>query len=198
MLKTLLHIVVATAIWFAAAALGLGIPWRLGAIFLGAIAVHLVWEHLIFNPNVYLGAMPVSDDDPIMQKAREKALQTLPEFLTNLFPKHPQDSMVKFRFQTSFGEVENLWADLLEISGDRLKVYVRTLPMRHDRPLDRHQRIALADVVDWQVEYQDGTTRGGYTNRALFTIYEREEGQLHPNLRPLLAQYRGIDGETEA
>jgi hypothetical protein len=106
--------------------------------------------------------------------------------------------MVKYRFQTSSGEVENLWADLLEIDGERLKVYVRTLPMRHDKPLDRHQQIGLADVVDWQVTYPDGTTRGGYTNRALFTIFEREEGQLHPKLRPLLAQYRGIDGETEA
>lgn len=198
MLKTSLHVVVATALWFALSAFAIGIPWRIGAIILGAVSVHLFWEHFVFNPYLYLGAMPVSEDDQVMQKAREKAMQTLPFFLEKIFPEHRQDSMVKYRFKTSSGEVENLWADLLEVNGDMLKVYVRTPPVKHDEPMDRNQQVSRDDIVDWQAEYQDGTIRGGYTNRALFTIFEREEGYLHPKLRRQLARFRDVEEGVEA
>jgi len=32
--------------------------------------------------------------------------------------------------------------------------------------------------------------RGGFTNRAVFRITEREEGRLHPTLREELQRYR--------
>jgi len=197
LLKTILHIIVALALWFGLGALGAGIWWRVGAIVAGAVAVHLFWEHFVFKPYLYLGAMPVSNDDPVMLEAREKAKQTLPLFLESIFPEYRQDSMVKFRFTTSSGEVENLWADLLEVNGSKLKVYVRTPPLHHDQPMDRTQEVELSDVTDWQVEYRDGTIRGGYTNRALFTIFERQEGYLHPKLRPQLARFRDLDEAAE-
>ena len=117
-------------IWLAMMALGTSILWRVGTVALSFIAVHLVWECFVFNPYVYLGARPVSDDDPVMQRAGEKALATLPVFLSEIFPRTILRTRwgVKYRFKTSLWVFENLWADLLEIDGDRLKIYVRTPP----------------------------------------------------------------------
>jgi uncharacterized protein YegJ (DUF2314 family) len=164
----------------------------------GAVAVHVIWERLIFNPYLYRGAIQVSNDDPVMQEALEKARQTVPLFLGKVFPEHRQDSMVKFRFKTSSGEVEYLWADLLEVNGDKLRVYVRTPPLHHDQPMDQSHEICLDEVMDWQVECRDGAIRGGYTNRALFTIFEREQGYLHPKLRMQQARFRDVEEATEA
>ena len=39
----------------------------------------------------------------------------------------------------------------------------------------------------------DGSIRGGYTNRALFEIYKREAGTLHPKLVAVYRRYRDLD-----
>jgi hypothetical protein len=196
--KTLLHLLVATVLWFILGAVDVGVPWRIGAIVLGAVAVHLFWEHFVFKPFLYLGAMPFLNDDPLMEAARAKAKETLPLFLETLFPEHREDSTIAFRFTTSSGQIENLWGDLLEVNGNSLKIYLRTPPVNHDQPLDRNHEVSLDDVVDWQVEYRDGTLRGGYTNRALFKIFERQEGYMHPQFLPQIARFRDVEGGVEA
>ena len=192
MLKLILQIAVAAALWFGLQFLNLGVPWRLVAIVLGAIVVHFVWERFIFNPYLYLGAMPVSDDDPIMQKAFAEAKSSVARFL-ELFPDHREDSMVKFRFTTNRGTAENLWADLLEVDGRKAKVFVRTPPVEHDGEFERSREIHIDDITDWQIEFPDGTIRGGYTSRALFKIYERQEGHLHPKFRAQWERFRELD-----
>ena len=191
MLKLLSHIVVAGLIWWGVGAVGVAPVWRLGAIMLGAVTVHLVWERLLIDPYLYLGAMPVASDDPLMIQAMQEGRATLDQFLA-LYPHHKQDSVVKFGFQTSSGKIEYLWGDLLDVVGQQARVYVRTAPVDHQGALDRTQTISLADVVDWQVELTDGTLRGGFTNRALFKIYERQEGHMHPKLLPQLQRFRDL------
>lgn len=188
MAKLILHLLVACAMWFMIQFAGFGILQRLVGIVVGAIAVHFVWEKLIFNPMLYLGAMPVSDDDPLMTSAKARARETIPE-LRDLFPEHDQDSMVKFLFHNDSGTKENLWADLVSLSGDSAKVYIRTPPVEHTGDLDRKQEILVDDIVDWQVEMRDGSIRGGFTNFAMFKIFEREEGYLHPKLRPQMQRF---------
>ncbi len=196
MFKTLLHILVALAIWFLLRAFDIGTPWRLGAIIIGAIGVHYFWEWFVFNPYSYLGAMPVANDDPVMLRAREKARDTLLQFFESIYPKYREDSMVKFRYDTANGDAEYLWADLLGVSGDQLKVYLRTPPVSYEESLDRNMTIERNQVVDWQVACPDATILGGYTNRAMFTILEREEGYLHPKLRKQLSYFRDLDPNT--
>ncbi len=188
MIKLILHVLVACALWFLIQLAGFGVVPRLVGIVVGAVAVHFVWERLVFDPLRYLGAMPVSDDDPLMTSAKARAKETLPEFRA-LFPEHEQDSMVKFLFHADSGVKENLWADLLSLSGDSAKVYIRTAPVEHKGDLDRNQEIAVDDIVDWQVEMPDGTIRGGFTNFALFKIFEREEGYLHSKLRSQMQRF---------
>jgi uncharacterized protein YegJ (DUF2314 family) len=192
--KLILHITVALGIWFALAYFGVHWGYRLAAIFAGAVLVHLVWVRYLLNPYVYLGAMPVADDDPLMAAARRKARETFAEFLA-LYPAHQADAMVKFRFETDHGTRENLWADLVSIDGQTATIYVRTPPRQHGGPFERRQQIPAERIIDWQIEMPDGTIRGGYTNRALFQIYKREAGAMHPKL---LAVYRRFQDADDA
>jgi len=189
MMKLLLQLGVAVAVW-----LGLGwfeIHWgfRLVAILLGVVVVHQFWERLVFRPYDYLGAMPVAEDDPIMQQAVQRTRDTLGEF-RKLYPAHRDDSMVKFRFKTDGGTTENLWGDLLEFEEARAKVYVRTPPIQHSGALDRTMEINVDDIVDWQIELRDGNLRGGFTNQALFKIFERQEGYMHPKFKEHMSRFQ--------
>jgi len=177
MLKLVTHLVVGCGLWYGLQVMGLGLGWRIGAILAGATAVHLVWERFFVDPGLYLGAMPIAADDPLMVAAMAKGRETLPEFL-KIYPDHASDSMVKFKFITSSGEVEWLWGDLLGLEEDRARVYIRTPPTKHEGTLDRTMMVALSDVVDWQVECRDGTLRGGFTNQAMFKVFQRQEGYL--------------------
>ena len=192
MLKLILHIVVATGIWFVLAYFGVHWGFRIAAIVAGAVLVHLVWVRWFFNPYVYLGAMPVADDDPLMLEALKQAQASFERFLS-IYPAHKQDTIVKFRFETDRGVRENLWGDLLAIDDHWATVYVRTPPHQHDSPMERRQEIARERIIDWQIEMPDGTLRGGYTNRALFKIYERETGTMHPKLRAMYQRFRDAD-----
>jgi len=138
--------------------------------------------------------MPVANDDPIMQQAVQRAKETFGEFRT-LYPAHREDSMVKFRFKTDSGATENLWGDLLELEETRAKVYVRTPPMQHSGTLDRTMEIDVDGIVDWQIELRDGTLRGGFTNQALFRIFERQEGYMHPKFKQHMSRFQ--DGLTQ-
>ena len=54
---------------------------------------------------------------------------------------------------------------VMEMNGTKWKVFVRTLPVRHDQQMDRARNVDVTDVVYWQVEYRDETIRGGYPSR---------------------------------
>ncbi|MGD8237688.1 MAG: DUF2314 domain-containing protein [Armatimonadota bacterium] len=195
--KLIAQIFAAVGAWVVLALCHVPPLWRIPVLLAGVVAVHIFWERVVFNPHLYLGAMPVDDDDPIMLKAREQAAASFAQF-RKLYPEHKEDSMVKFSFQTDSGTTEHLWADLLELSETSANVYVRTPPIEHKGPTARTQTIPVDDIVDWQIEFHDGTIRGGFTNRALFNIFEREEGHLHPKLRGELERFKELEDEGNA
>jgi uncharacterized protein YegJ (DUF2314 family) len=190
--KTILHIIVALGLWFGLTYFDLHWVVKFGAIVIGAIVVHIIWERFIYNPFLYLGAIPVSSDDPVMLEAVENGKSTFVKFL-EIYSDHKTDSCVRFRFETDEGAVENLWGDLLEIGEDQATVYLRTPPVNHNGELNRTMTIDRDQINDWQVEFRDGTLRGGYTNRAMFKIYEREEGLIHPKLLVHFHRFKDID-----
>jgi hypothetical protein len=190
--KLIAQVVVGLLVWNGVGWCGAGWLLQTLAVVIGVALVHLVWERYIFQPFDYLGVLPVADDDPIMLDALAAARETLPAFL-RAFPRHQRDSMVKFRLTTPSGPRELVWADLLEVSGDTAKVYVRTPPVGDVADFQPEMTISVADVLDWQIESPDGTLRGGYTNRALFKIFERTEGYMHPKFLIHSQRFRELD-----
>jgi uncharacterized protein YegJ (DUF2314 family) len=192
MLKLVAHIVVALSFWYGSGSLELSVGLRIAAVVLGAVAVHTLWEKFVFDPYLYLGALPVATDDPVMAKALDEARRTFPMFL-KIYPEHVEHSMVRFAFETDGGETENLWGDLLEYTDTEAKVFVRTPQISHSGEFERTRTVPADKINDWQVEFSDGTLHGGYTNRALFTVYERERGPLPKQLREQLDRLMELD-----
>lgn len=191
MMKLIAHLLVALALWFLLASFGLPISVRCGAIVVGAVIVHWVWQRLFPDPFLYLGAMPVSKDDPLMMEARRLAIENLPS-LRKLFPDHQHDTTVRFGLQVKSGNTEHVWGDLLELGEETAKVYLRTPPVEEADIQDRNLTIPVADIDDWQIEMTDGAILGGYTNQALFRIFERERGPLPEELRVQQQRFRSV------
>jgi uncharacterized protein YegJ (DUF2314 family) len=190
MRKLIAHIVVALAIWGGLAAANVSVWVRLVAIVFGAMAVHWVFERFFADPFLYLGSMPVASDDPLMARARQQVKETWPQFL-KLYPEHKEDSCVRFEFTSDTDQVEHLWGDALEISSDHVTVFVRTPPATQKEPLEsQRMTIPIEKVTDWQIEFRDGTLRGGFSIRAMFKIFERSEGYLPREFKEQLDRFR--------
>lgn len=192
--KLLLHLV--TVIALVVLGRSQGWPWWLiiAAAIAGDVVVHLLFERFLAGP-VHLGAAEIADDDPLMLSALAEAKRTWGDFL-RLYPEHPQDTIVKYRVRTKEGDVENVWGDLLELRSDDATVYLRTPPVGDVDIPDRRMVIPVADIVDWQIEFTDGSLRGGFTQQATFRILEREQGGLPRNLVEQLARYRPVEGSV--
>lgn len=196
MLKLFVQLFVAGLI--AGFANGSGLQWQITIplVLGGAVIVHLIWERLFFDPFLYLGARQVDPNDPLMIAAKEKAISELPSF-EELFAKMPNDSMVKFAFDTDGGGTEFLWGDLLKLSQTEAKIFLRTPPINHSAPMEREMIVPREAIVDWQVEFPDGTLRGGYSNLALFKIFEREEGTMHSKFLEQVERFKKLSWKED-
>jgi uncharacterized protein YegJ (DUF2314 family) len=180
-----------------AVALGrmLGWPWWGVTLALVAAAIVLQLAIGLRSAPGHLGAVSVANDDPLMIAALEQARQTWDTFV-RLYPDHRDASIVKFRFTTKSGEVENVWAHLLDLGSAEATVYLRTPPVRGPAPNDPQLIVPVADIVDWQIMLPDSTLRGGFTQQATFRILERDRGRLSTKYAEQLARYRPLDAST--
>lgn len=169
-------------------------PWWLtaGAMLAGAVFVHVGLERGRRHTTGHLGAAAIAHDDPLMVAALGEARRTWSTFL-RLYREHPQTTIVKFRLRTTAGEIENVWGDLLELDGEHATVSLRTPPVSRTDVRDPRMTVPVADIVDWQVMFPDGTLRGGYTQQATFRIIERDRGRLPRKFAEQLARYRTLE-----
>ncbi|MCA9736888.1 MAG: hypothetical protein R3E98_17180 [Gemmatimonadota bacterium] len=116
---------------------------------------------------------------PPWSDAIAKARGSVPT-LRELFPAHRGRIAVKFPLQTSRGELEHVWGELLELGQDSFVAGLDT-PPRRGKPVGRPPyTLALSELEDWQLEMPDGAIRGGYTTR-LDLERARERGQAIPD-----------------
>jgi uncharacterized protein YegJ (DUF2314 family) len=90
------------------------------------------------------------------------------------------------------GKVENVWGDLLELGETTAKIFLRTAPVEEADIKDRTMTIPVSDIDDWQIEFRDGTLRGGFTNQAMFRIFQREEGYMPKQFIEQLQRFKEV------
>src|SRR5687767_8567191 len=176
-------------------ALGRYLHWPWWAVLTAVVVTAVVLEAALGRGRRapgHLGAVAIAQDDPLMVAAMEQAKRTWSTLL-HLYEQHPQTTIVKFRLRTRAGEIENVWGDLVELRGDEAGVSLRTPPVGDADVRDPRMTIAIADIVDWQVMFPDGTLRGGFTQQATFRIIERDRGRLPRKLAEQLARYRALE-----
>jgi hypothetical protein len=96
------------------------------------------------------------------QAAVARARATLP-LLRELFPLHPEQTLVKLAVVTASGSREHVWAQLRELGPETLAATIVT-PLR-ERPAGAGPGsvFSLADLEDWHVLLPDGRIRGSFT-----------------------------------
>ena len=152
-------------VWFVVAAVLLGVWWRFFRVARPA-----------FPPLV------IDENDPLMKEAVQQAKRSIPEF-RELYRQRPQQANVKVPLKTSSGVTEFLWAEVLALEGDTLKVRLLTPPVSHTGQLERLQTYNVQDLVDWSVEMDDSRKQGGYTMRVMFKRGREQWGDLPDELK---------------
>ena len=131
------------------------------------------------SPRPDFAPLPTAPDDPLLLEALSKAKASLNDF-KRLLREPREHALVKIRFVSSANEVEHLWAEVLELPGEKelgvheLGVRLVTPPVTHSGQLDRLWRCTFDDIEDWQVRDATGRVHGGFSQRAMFAIARRD------------------------
>jgi uncharacterized protein YegJ (DUF2314 family) len=159
-------------------------------VIVAVILVVAVWAFVRWrSPRPDFAPLLTSPDDPLMVEALEKARTSLGEFMS-LARGENQGALVKLYFVSNSEQVEHLWAELLSVvSDDELQVRLVTPPVTHSGELDRLYTCKVADVEDWQVRDAAGKVHGGFTQRAMFAIAQRDGVKLPRRLLQQKKEY---------
>lgn len=132
----------------------------------------------------------IQSDDPLMLEAMARARATLDTFKA-LLNQARQDASVKLYFVSNSGEVEHLWAEVLEVlDEDSLGIRLLTPPVTHKGPLERLWTCSFADIEDWQIRDVNGSIHGGFSQRAIFAIARRDGITLPQKLAEMEKEYK--------
>lgn len=161
------------------------------AILLAVAAILAIWLFVRWrSPRPDFPPLETSPDDPLMVEALAKARATVDEFL-QLVREPKESALVKLRFESNSNQVEHLWAEVLEVLGDKeLGVRLVTPPVTHSGELDRLHRCNLNDIEDWHVRDAQGKVYGGFSQRAMFAIARRDGVKLPRKLLEIEHEYR--------
>lgn len=131
-------------------------------------------------------------DDPLLKSASQQAQETLSHFF-DLYKKFPEDALVKLHFVSNTDQVEYLWAEVVEQDNDQqLQVRLVTPPVTHKGELDRLYTCEMKDIEDWAIKDDENRIYGGFTERAMFEIAERDGIKLPKKLLERKSQYRDL------
>lgn len=119
------------------------------------------------------------------QAAVSRARATLP-LLRELFPAHPEQTLVKLAVATASGSHEHVWAQLTELGPDRLTATIVTPLLDAPSGAEKNVVVPVGELEDWHVLLPDGRIRGSFTTQAQIQVC-RATGQ------PIPRELRGIE-----
>ena len=155
----------------------------------GALVVlRVLWWWFVGRNLPKYPPLAISDDDPKILAAQEKARGSLSRF-RSLYDAKPKESQVKIPFTTNSGQVEHLWAEVLGFSEASVTVRYLTPPVSHTGRLERVHDHLISDVEDWVVIDHQDQIHGGFTQRVMFERAREEWGRLPPELEKQASRY---------
>ncbi|OQW33384.1 MAG: hypothetical protein A4E19_02940 [Nitrospira sp. SG-bin1] len=116
-------------------------------------------------------AVDMSDEDPAMQKAMERARAGLDDFLKKVGSPPPNTDQYSVKVRVSEGDnLEYLWVSNLKAQGDLWSGRIDNLPMIRSVKKGQSYSFAKTEIVDWT--YIDKSRKkvvGNFTTCALLT-----------------------------
>jgi uncharacterized protein YegJ (DUF2314 family) len=116
-------------------------------------------------------AVDVSDEDPAMQKAMERARAGLDDFLRKAGAPPPNTDQYSVKVRVSEGDnQEYLWVSNLKAQGDLWSGRIDNLPMIRSVKKGQSYAFAKTEIVDWTyVDRSKKKVVGNFTTCALLT-----------------------------
>lgn len=133
--------------------------------------------------------LALDDDDPLVRAAMLRARETLDELRDRHGAGTTRQAQVKVPFRADGDDTEPVWAELLELHEDTMKVRYLTAPVSHRGKVEREQEHPVSDLEDWAVFETSGAIRGGWTQRAMFERAKAQWGGLPRELAAQAARY---------
>jgi uncharacterized protein YegJ (DUF2314 family) len=116
-------------------------------------------------------AVDVSDEDPAMQKAMERARAGLDDFLRKAGAPPPNTDQYSVKVRVSEGDnQEYLWVSNLKAQGDLWSGRIDNLPVIRSVKKGQSYAFAKTEIVDWTyVDRNKKKVVGNFTTCALLT-----------------------------
>jgi hypothetical protein len=127
----------------------------------------------------------IDPDSPEWQAAVSRARAAAP-LLRELFPAHPEQTLVKLAVATASGSREHPWARVKALGPETVTAVIVTPLLDSPPGAGSDVTVPLAEVEDWHVLLPDGSIRGSFTTQAQIRLC-RATGQ------PIPRELRGIE-----
>ncbi|MBH0203652.1 MAG: DUF2314 domain-containing protein [Nitrospira sp.] len=116
-------------------------------------------------------AVEISDEDPAMQKAMERAQAGLEDFLRKAGLPPPNTDQYSVKVRVSEGDkLEYLWLSNLKAQGDLWSGRIDNLPMIRSVKKGQSYSFAKTEIVDWTyIDKSKKKVVGNFTTCALLT-----------------------------
>jgi uncharacterized protein YegJ (DUF2314 family) len=116
-------------------------------------------------------AVDMSDEDPAMQKAMERARAGLEDFLRKAGAPPPHTDQYSVKVRVSEGDnQEYLWVSNLKAQGDLWSGRIDNLPMIRSVKKGQSYSFAKTEIVDWTyIDKSKKKVVGNFTTCALLT-----------------------------
>ncbi len=116
-------------------------------------------------------AVDMSDEDPAMQKAMERARVGLDDFLRKAGSPPPDTDQYSVKVRVSEGHShEYLWVSNLKVQGDLWSGRIDNLPMIRSVKKGQSYSFAKTEIVDWTyIDKSKKKVVGNFTTCALLT-----------------------------
>lgn len=157
-------------------------------VVLVAVPGWVAWWWFVARNRPAFPPLAMDENDPLMVEAKKKAKETVPQLL-ELFKDARESTRVKLPFLSNSGETEHLWAELLEVMGDEIRVRYLTPPVTHTGRFERLHTHLITDIEDWVVTKNPKRYIGGYSMRVMFKRGREQWGDLPPELKAEEAKY---------
>jgi hypothetical protein len=126
----------------------------------------------------------IDPNDPLFQKATEKARETVPVLLS-LLETYPEEVPVKFAFTTDTKQVEHVWGTLIRLNPENFEATIDVQLRSQFGMTPEKVELPISALEDWLIRIEDEKFRGGFTIQAELQIAKRTGQKLQNHMQAM-------------
>jgi hypothetical protein len=154
----------------------------LGLLAQGGLLVWAIKQYFFPGLPAVLGHEP---DQPLLAAATQRAQESLDRF-RELIAARAGTPIAKFPYKTAEGSTEYLWAIVLECDSESMAIRYESAPVTQSQMPGAEKR-PISELADWAVILDGGKIAGGFSQRAMLSMWRQEHPYPRWGLRRRMA-----------